>query len=311
MGPITLEGMNFFKNRIWAVIDGEDIKLENINITEKQIQPDSIDSKIICLRCNVYRNKEDFKKGGICVREICKFCKSETRRRHKKKIRDKGLCVCCGKQSLPDQIHCEICALKSRDRDRDRRAKFNQEEIQNYRNKTRDRKAKLKQESVQYKGGCCVDCGLIPTDVVIMDFHHINSRDKDKGISRLFGTKITTEELHKELDKTILLCANCHCKRHNTDKRLTKRRKLKLEAVKYLGNKCITCGVIADQDNLCIFDCHHKNPLDKLYGISEMINHRMSWEDIKKELDKCELMCRNDHRLTYRDPKVKKQKHGN
>ena len=56
------------------------------------------------------------------------------------------------------------------------------------------------------------------------------------------------------------------------------------------GGKCIICGY-----NKCIssLDFHHKNPQEKEFGINECISY--SYERLLKEVDKCELVCRNCH----------------
>lgn len=46
---------------------------------------------------------------------------------------------------------------------------------------------------------------------------------------------------------------------------------------------------------------HHINPLEKDFSISSNIN--MSYEKIKKELDKCILLCANCHREIHEEIK--------
>jgi len=43
------------------------------------------------------------------------------------------------------------------------------------------------------------------------------------------------------------------------------------------------------------FDCHHIDPATKSRGISKMRNY--SEKKINEELDKCELLCANCHRM--------------
>lgn len=76
---------------------------------------------------------------------------------------------------------------------------------------------------------------------------------------------------------------------------------MKQKAVEYLGGKCSICGY-----NKCnrALDFHHINPDKKDNTISSLYNY--SWDNIKKELDKCILLCANCHReLHY---KLKKEK---
>lgn len=64
---------------------------------------------------------------------------------------------------------------------------------------------------VEYLGGKCVDCDLVDHPCVY-DCHHLEDDKKDFGIAQ----KITRsfEKLRPELNKCVLLCANCHRKRH-------------------------------------------------------------------------------------------------
>lgn len=73
---------------------------------------------------------------------------------------------------------------------------------------------------------------------------------------------------------------------------VTKRRKkLKRMAMEYKGGKCIVCGY-----NKCVrsMEFHHLKPEEKEFGLSARGLTR-SWDKIKKELDKCVLLCSNCH----------------
>ncbi len=56
---------------------------------------------------------------------------------------------------------------------------------------------------------------------------------------------------------------------------------------KYLGGKCMSCG---SEDNL---EFDHINPNTKEFTITKKPTY--SWSVIKKELDKCQLLCRECH----------------
>ena len=76
--------------------------------------------------------------------------------------------------------------------------------------------------------------------------------------------------------------------------RKKKVKELKIKAVNYLGGKCSRCGY---DKCLKALDFHHKEGKRKK-TISQMIykTHPYRWEVIKKELNKCELLCANCHR---------------
>lgn len=71
-----------------------------------------------------------------------------------------------------------------------------------------------------------------------------------------------------------------------------KRKKIKLKAIEYKGGKCCKCGY-----DKCIeaLEFHHLNPFEKKFAISGK-GHTKSWEKVKEELDKCDLVCANCHR---------------
>jgi len=70
------------------------------------------------------------------------------------------------------------------------------------------RRKKLKTLSIEYKGGECQTCGY-KKYVGALELHHINKADKEFGIGDKGYTR-SWEKVKSELDKCILLCANCH-----------------------------------------------------------------------------------------------------
>jgi len=70
---------------------------------------------------------------------------------------------------------------------------------------------------------------------------------------------------------------------------------LKEECLAYLGGKrCKSCGI--DWLPICCFDFHHKKGL-KEKEISKMIRTKSLIDaELKKELDKCAVICANCHR---------------
>ena len=65
--------------------------------------------------------------------------------------------------------------------------------------------------AVDYKGGKCKDCKKEFPNCVY-DFHHLSSDMKEGNPSAFL--RLSLENAKKELDKCILLCANCHRIRH-------------------------------------------------------------------------------------------------
>lgn len=77
---------------------------------------------------------------------------------------------------------------------------------------TIQRQRSFKRQAVEYKGGKCIDCNLID-DPRIYDFHHEDPSVKEFTISGIANTK-WNDKIEQELDKCILLCSNCHRRRH-------------------------------------------------------------------------------------------------
>jgi len=75
------------------------------------------------------------------------------------------------------------------------------------------RRDKIKSMSVEYLGGKCCKCGYKKC-VAALDFHHLIGSDKDFGISDRGYTR-SWERVKAELDKCILVCANCHREIHH------------------------------------------------------------------------------------------------
>jgi len=76
------------------------------------------------------------------------------------------------------------------------------------------RQKNTKQLAVDYKGGKCTSCGYNKCNAAL-EFHHINPNTKDKDYFNL--RRGLTNDLKSELDKCVLLCANCHREHHSSD----------------------------------------------------------------------------------------------
>ena len=132
-------------------------------------------------------------------------------------------------------------------------------------------------------------------------------RSSKSKLSQILGKikKINCSVCNSELEVSIFCpqkCCSDECrkvykkeylknKKYNYNDVKNWRLKKKKKAIEYKGGKCEKCGY-----DKCIsaMEFHHLNPLEKDFSISSNIN--MSYEKIKKELDKCILVCANCHR---------------
>jgi hypothetical protein len=74
------------------------------------------------------------------------------------------------------------------------------------------RREKVRQMAVSHKGGRCQVCGYDQC-IEALEFHHLDPAQKDFGISHKGYTR-SWERVKEEVDKCILLCANCHREFH-------------------------------------------------------------------------------------------------
>lgn len=110
-------------------------------------------------------------------------------------------------------------------------------------------------------------------------------------------------------------CSNLRSKKYYSDnkihhRKVTQIRKLKFEKIikeKIIDflkkNPCVSCG----ESNLMVLDFDHLQ--DKTKNVAQLITEGYSWENVKKEIDKCQVLCSNCHRIkTHTDLKSYKWK---
>lgn len=71
------------------------------------------------------------------------------------------------------------------------------------------RRTKLK--AIEYKGGKCQTCGYNKS-IRALTFHHLDPNEKDIAIAD--SSNRSFSKVKAELDKCVLLCANCHAEEH-------------------------------------------------------------------------------------------------
>jgi hypothetical protein len=98
-------------------------------------------------------------------------------------------------------------------------------------------------------------------------------------------------KIHGETQYVLRADKRYRCKQCAADAVIKRRKKLKLKAVDYKGGKCEVCGY-----DRCVeaLHFHHKDPSKKDFGISAG-GFTRSWDKVKKEIDKCLLVCSNCH----------------
>lgn len=122
-----------------------------------------------------------------------------------------------------------------------------------------------------------------------LNFHHVNLTDKKSEVSTMVNGGYKIDTIIKEINKCILLCANCHRKHHFKGKIKPSKKK---QYILNLKTKCTICT----ESTSCCLAFHHLKPEYKIEKIDAMINNsKYTFEDLKIEIQKCIILCCNCH----------------
>ena len=78
---------------------------------------------------------------------------------------------------------------------------------------------------------------------------------------------------------------------HNTSRNNIREQNAR-KVFEYLTqNPCITCG----ESDPIVLEFDHREGTEKIESISNLVSHS-SWERIKNEIEKCDVLCANCHR---------------
>jgi len=80
--------------------------------------------------------------------------------------------------------------------------------------KQKQKRQQRVEEGIKLLGGCCSSCKQIFPPYVY-DFHHKDPTKKELTLSE--NMLISEERFQAEINKCVLLCANCHRIEHNKD----------------------------------------------------------------------------------------------
>ena len=104
------------------------------------------------------------------------------------------------------------------------------------------------------------------------------------------GKELPLSEFHKNgFDRNGNQKYRGYCK-ECANKKESERYYQKKEYIESFKNKCQKCG----ESRTYMLDFHHKNKDDKDFTIGQL--KKGSFELIKKEIDKCTVLCANCHR---------------
>lgn len=166
--------------------------------------------KCKCLKCGKIVEIQTSHLRGANAQKTCGHCDDDDDNKidYSSKIR---ICQLCNKSfEIKDQYaitrkYCYECnPQQGSNYNADNRKIFKQNIIQHY-----------KQKAVDYKGGKCIKCGYSKC-LKALHFHHLNAEEKKFQISEAIAQNLFSWDLiQEELDKCVLLCANCHAEEHD------------------------------------------------------------------------------------------------
>jgi len=129
-----------------------------------------------------------------------------------------------------------------------------------------------------------------PTELEIKELQEIydETGSSDK-VAKLTGWSKPTVLRYIETKQKIKL-SDEELKKNNVEQVVSWRRRTKVKLVEYKGGKCERCSYNKCMDAL---EFHHKDKKQKDFSIS---GKSWSYEKLKKEVDKCMLVCSNCHK---------------
>jgi len=166
--------------------------------------------------------------------------------------------------------------------------------------RTRQRRARHRRWlfGIKQESDGCSQCG--ESNPARLDFHHREDDDRFMPVNKLVPYGFGKERIQEGIDKRELLCANCHRKHHagpfstNTRQRRVELRYWLLKQ-KADSTGCKRC----EEENPHCLDFHHLHKEEKTRSVSQLINYEVSKEELQKEINKCEILCANCHRIHH------------
>lgn len=163
--------------------------------------------KVNCLTCDKEFDKANSEIKASPNHFCSRSCSAIYNNRKNPKRRPEGKCKQCGQIINTSKRYCsEKCKSIAAD------IKRLPEELQrnNRVQAVVQWRQRTKLKAIAHKGGSCQKCGYCKS-VAALHFHHTDPNQKDFNIG---GNTRSWDRIRTEIDKCILLCANCHTEEH-------------------------------------------------------------------------------------------------
>jgi hypothetical protein len=163
----------------------------------------------------------------------------------------------------------------------------------------------------------CANCDEV--DSACLDFHHVDG-EKDDEITDMMTAGRSAADIHAEIQKCEVLCANCHLAEHISPLSLDAATELRLQrevrrgvpapdqsplpkethlrAWTRLYKERRGCGECGESDGRCL-QFHHHDPESKTESIARLISHSRPTAAVIREVRKCVVLCANCHRKVH------------
>lgn len=159
--------------------------------------------------------------------------------------------------------------------------------------KKRKEQAKKFVYNLKVESGCS-KCGLKSENPFVFDFHYLG--DKKISIAKMCSWGSRVALIKAEIEKCVILCANCNRKEVSTDGNPYNNNKGKLLHKIKSASSCSDCG----EDYYACLDFHHIDPANKNLHIGAAVRDKnVSLADFILELCKCETVCAICHRIKH------------
>lgn len=257
-----------------------------------------------------------------CGRGLCEICYCAQRRRNKGQLNKKTIC----EHKFIDGVesaycrHCQqwksLDQFQAGNRRRDGLKSFCKDCAQIKEKRQTlikvERKNKRKLQIFESQNGCG-RCGTQLRYMDVYDLHHIDSETKEETANQWLCR--ASNRWIKEIQKCLLVCANCHALIHryyernssyyendkygysrkaDVERRRARSEDRKLQILQYQGG-CKVCECMFDY--MGVYDFHHLDRSQKEHKLSRILTQANDvW---MKEVQKCILVCTNCHRLIH------------
>jgi hypothetical protein len=161
-------------------------------------------------------------------------------------------------------------------------------------------KAKYKQNQGELKAQAMLHIGQTKCkhcdnhDIRVLSFHHRDPKEKAFRIAWALTHSYALETIKTEAEKCDILCSNCHLIVHAT-KPSGRNWGIKRELLSHVGQfYCSNCA----SGDIRFLSFHHLDAAEKEFTISKRLLNT-SIETLKKEAEKCQILCENCHRIEH------------